>query len=51
MNVLCLGSDVVGPLLAKELIATFIEARFNGGDRYVRRLEKIAEMERNVSHA
>jgi ribose 5-phosphate isomerase B len=51
MNVLCLGSDVIGPQLARELISTFLGARFDGGERYVRRLEKIAAMERNVSHA
>jgi ribose 5-phosphate isomerase B len=51
MNVLCLGSDVVGPSLAAELIRAFCHARFDGGERYVRRLQKIEAMERNVSHA
>jgi ribose 5-phosphate isomerase B len=46
MNVLCLGSDVVGPSLAAELIAAFLRARFNEGERYVKRLEKIKDMER-----
>jgi ribose 5-phosphate isomerase B len=46
MNVLCLGSDVVGPSLARDLIDTFLQARFDGGERYVRRLKKIEEMER-----
>jgi len=45
MNVLCLGSDVVGAELAADLIRTFLAARFNGGERYVRRLEKIKELE------
>ena len=45
MNVLCIGSDVVGPELAAELVRTFLGARFNGGERYVRRLEKIEELE------
>src|SRR5437870_9375499 len=45
MNVLCLGSEVVGPALARDLIGTFLGARFNGGERYVRRLEKIEAME------
>ena len=45
MNVLCLGSEVVGPELAADLIETFLKAEFDGGDRYVRRLEKIKEME------
>jgi ribose 5-phosphate isomerase B len=46
MNVLCIGSDVVGPELAGELIRTFLAARFDGGERYVRRLRKIRELEK-----
>jgi ribose 5-phosphate isomerase B len=45
MNVLCLGSGVIGTSLAGELVRAFLEARFEGGERYVRRLEKIAETE------
>jgi len=48
MNVLCLGSEVVGPSLAAELVTLFLDARFNGGDRYVRRLEKVAAMEKEM---
>ncbi|HWJ33374.1 MAG TPA: RpiB/LacA/LacB family sugar-phosphate isomerase [Gaiellaceae bacterium] len=46
MNVLCLGSEVVGPSLARDLIDSFLAARFDGGERYVRRLKKIEDMER-----
>jgi ribose 5-phosphate isomerase B len=46
MNVLCLGSEVVGPSLAVDLIGAFLGARFDGGERYVKRLQKIADMER-----
>jgi ribose 5-phosphate isomerase B len=46
MNVLCLGSGVVGADLAAELVRAFLVATFDGGERYVRRLEKIEEMER-----
>src|SRR5262245_46227871 len=46
MNVLCLGSEVIGAELAGELVRTFLGAKFDGGERYVRRLEKIEEMER-----
>ncbi len=48
MNVLCLGSEVIGPLLAGDLIAAFLRAEFSGGERYVHLLEKIAEMERGA---
>ena len=46
MNVLCLGSDVVGPELAADLARVFLAATFDGGERYVRRLHKIEEMEK-----
>ncbi|HEU6446480.1 MAG TPA: RpiB/LacA/LacB family sugar-phosphate isomerase [Gaiellaceae bacterium] len=49
MNVLCIGSGVVGPDLAGELIRAFLAARFDGGERYRRRLEKIETMEREAS--
>lgn len=48
MNVLCLGSEVVGPSLARELVTAFLEARFNGGERYVTRLLKVAAMEKEM---
>ncbi|HEY5660410.1 MAG TPA: RpiB/LacA/LacB family sugar-phosphate isomerase [Gaiellaceae bacterium] len=51
MNVLCLGSEVVGPSLARELIATFLAARFDGGERYVERLKKVEAMEREMTNA
>jgi ribose 5-phosphate isomerase B len=46
MNVLCLGSEVVGPSLARELVGAFLGATFDGGERYLERLLKVAEMER-----
>ena len=51
MNVLCLGSEIVGPSLARDLIAAFLAARFNGGERYVKRLKMIEDMERAMSSA
>src|SRR6476661_3009606 len=51
MNVLCLGSEVVGPSLARDLITTFLGARFDGGERYVKRLQMIEDIERNAAHA
>jgi ribose 5-phosphate isomerase B len=46
MNVLCLGSEIVGGELAGELVRAFLAASFDGGERYVRRLKKVEEMER-----
>jgi ribose 5-phosphate isomerase B len=51
MNVLCLGSEVVGAALAAELVRAFVAARFDGGERYVRRLKKVEEMEREATIA
>jgi ribose 5-phosphate isomerase B len=51
MNVLCLGSDVIGPALAGDLIRAFLQAEFDGGERYVRRLRKIEELERTMQRA
>ncbi len=50
MNVLCLGSEVIGPSLARELVATFLSATFDGGARYVARLQKVAELERTMKN-
>jgi ribose 5-phosphate isomerase B len=50
MNVLCLGSEIVGPSLAVELVHGFVNATFNGGARYVERLEKVAQMEREMKN-
>jgi ribose 5-phosphate isomerase B len=49
MNVLCLGSEVIGPSVAADLVATFLGASFDGGDRYVERLKKVEAMERAMS--
>jgi ribose 5-phosphate isomerase B len=46
MNVICIGSGVVGEDLAAELIAAFLAAEFDGAERYRRRLEKVEAMER-----
>lgn len=50
MNVLCLGSEIVGGELAGELVRTFLAAEFDGGERYVARLQKIEEMEAAHAH-
>jgi ribose 5-phosphate isomerase B len=47
MNVLCLGSRIVGPALAAEIVAAFLGARLNTAEeRYARRLRMVAEIER-----
>ncbi len=46
MNVLCLGSEVVGAELAAELVRAFLGATFVAEERYIRRLKKVEEMEK-----
>jgi ribose 5-phosphate isomerase B len=45
MNVLCLGSRVVGDELALEIVNAFVKARFVPEERYQRRLDKIRKLE------
>jgi len=51
MNVLCIGSGVVGADTTGELVRAFLAAEFDGGERYRRRLEKIEAMEREAANA
>jgi len=46
MNVLVLGSRVIGPALAHELVRAFLGATFSGAERHVRRLGKVRDLER-----
>jgi len=46
MNILVLGSRIIGVELAKDLVREFLHATFTGEERHVRRLAKIAALER-----
>ncbi len=46
MNVICLGGRVTGEALAWDLVQAFLNARFKGGERHRRRLDKVAQLER-----
>ncbi len=46
VNVCCLGARVVGAELAAEIATVFLAARFTGEERHLRRLNKIAEIEK-----
>jgi len=48
-NVLCMGGRVIGPLIAAEVLAAFCGASFSGEERHVRRLAKIADIERQFA--
>jgi ribose 5-phosphate isomerase B len=45
VNVLCLGARVIGSEVAAELVTAFVNARFSGEERHVRRLAKVEEIE------
>lgn len=51
INVLVLGSRVIGPELAKDLSTTFLGARFTREDRHQRRLAKILAIEKRDTYA
>ncbi len=46
MNVLCLGARIVGDEVAKELVRSFVAAKFSGEARHRRRLNKVLEIEK-----
>jgi ribose 5-phosphate isomerase B len=46
MNVLCLGGRTVGPSVAWELVQTFLAAEESQAPRHLRRLSKVALLER-----
>ena len=48
MNVLCIGARVVGPELARDIVAAFVTAQFSREDHRVRRLKKIEQIERRA---
>jgi ribose 5-phosphate isomerase B len=46
MNVMCLGGRVTGYALSWDLVQAFLNAHFKGAERFKRRLEKVAALEK-----
>jgi RpiB/LacA/LacB family sugar-phosphate isomerase len=46
MNVLVLGSRIIGTELARELVRAFLGARFTNEERHLRRVGKVKELEK-----
>ena len=46
MNVVCLGGRIIGDALAKEIVAEFINAKFVDEERFIRRKEKLDQIEK-----
>ncbi len=47
MNMICLGGRVTGYAIAEELVLAFLNAKFIGAERHIRRLRKIQNLEKN----
>ena len=47
VNVLALGARVIGVAIAADLVRAFADAEFSGEERHVRRLAKVAAIERD----
>jgi ribose 5-phosphate isomerase B len=47
MNVLALGSRVIGETTATEIVDAYLAARFSNEERHARRLRKVVELDRN----
>ena len=46
MNVLCLGARIIGPALLDDLVQAFLSAELASGERFRRRLDKVAALEK-----
>ncbi|GJL45193.1 TPA: ribose 5-phosphate isomerase B [Citrobacter farmeri] len=47
VNVMCIGAQIVGPWLARDLIDAFLQATFVQDADFVRRVEKLALLEQH----
>ena len=48
LNLLCLGGRVIGPMLIRELVNAFLNATYDGGERFERRLQKVIALEKQM---
>jgi ribose 5-phosphate isomerase B len=47
MNILCIGGRTVGPCVAWDLVQTFLATEFTHAPRHLRRLAKVAALEKD----
>ena len=47
LNLLCLGGRVAGNMIALEFVKSFLNARFTGEERHLRRLNKVKALEKS----
>src|ERR1700758_3738337 len=49
MNIICVGGRVMGPMEAWDLVETFLAAEFSQAERHLRRLSKVAGLEKKAA--
>ncbi|MBP9926151.1 MAG: RpiB/LacA/LacB family sugar-phosphate isomerase [Cyclobacteriaceae bacterium] len=50
MNLLCIGGQVTGKAIARELVMIFLKSHFSGAERHKRRLKKVEQLEKQIDH-
>jgi ribose 5-phosphate isomerase B len=45
MNIMCMGGRTLGPMVAWELVETYLASQFSRAERHLRRLAKVAALE------
>jgi len=45
VNIMCIGAQIVGPWLARDLVAAFLAARFDDSEDFARRVQKLHALE------
>ena len=45
LNVICMGGRTIGPMVAWDLVETFLASNFSNAERHLRRLAKVALLE------
>jgi ribose 5-phosphate isomerase B len=46
VNVMCIGAWIIGPQVARDVIETFLSSEFSTEEHFRRRVEKLADLER-----
>lgn len=49
VNVMCVGAQIIGPVIVVELLDRFMKAEFSTAEEFRRRVEKLHEMEREYA--
>lgn len=49
VNVMCVGAQIIGPVIVAELLESFLKAEFSTAEEFRRRVDKLHEMERQYA--